>query len=338
MEELLGIHVPPPRDDFRIRETHVSSALRKDPLPGIDYSFNPYVGCYHGCIFCYVPRLLQIDRNMWGASVIVKRNAATVLAKELKRLPRGLVAISTATDPYQFVEGKYRVTRHALEVLLRADWPVSVLSRAPLMIRDLDLFTQFADIEVGMSLPTLDDRARALLEPWAPPIDARLRCLRALADAGLTTFVGFAPAYPPTGGWTPEAVAEAFAEVGVKKMFTRALDARWGVPEAMAKHLDGSELADDLGRIGDLETIAPFVSRVGEECRVRGIDFRNAFEFRLPESNSGRVAGRGAMIPAGARSSPSPDRAASGRRPHAVREDAELALASRKRPIGVRPT
>ena len=287
MEELLGIHVPSPRDDFLIREVHVSSALRKDPLPGIDYSFNPYIGCYHGCTFCYVPRILQIDRRTWGASVAMKRNAATVLAKELKRLPRGLVAISTATDPYQFVEGKYRITRHALEVLLRANWPVSVLSRAPLMIRDLDLFTQFADIEVGMSVPTLDDRARALLEPWAPPIDARLRCLRALADAGLTTFVGFAPAYPPTGGWTPDAIAEAFARAGVKKMFTRALDARWGVPEAMARHLDGSELAEDLGRIGDLVTIAPFVSRVGRECRARGIDFRNAFDFRVRESNSG---------------------------------------------------
>ncbi len=247
-DELLGVSVPAPRAGFKVREVTVDTALRKDPLPGIDYSFNPYIGCYHACVFCYTPRLMRMDRNEWGTSVVVKRNAATVDAKEVRKLPRGLVAISTATD---------------------------------------DLFTQFANIEVGMSVPTLDDRARALLEPWAPPIDARLRCLRALADAGLTTFVGFAPAYPPTGGWTPEAVAEAFAEVGVKKMFTRALDARWGVPEAIAKHLNGSELADDLGRIGDLETIAPFVSRVGEECRVRGIDFRNAFEFRLPESNSG---------------------------------------------------
>ena len=222
-----------------------------------------------------------------GASVVVKRNAATVLAKELKRLPRGLVAISTATDPYQFVEGKYRITRHALEVLLRAQWPVSVLSRAPLMIRDLDLFTQFPEIEVGMSVPTLDDRARALLEPWAPPIDARLRCLRALADAGLTTFVGFAPAYPPTGGWSPDRIAEVFAEAGVKKMFTRALDARWGVAEAMAKRLGGPDLAADLARIGDLETIAPFVSRLAEECRGRGIDFRNAFKFRMADSNQG---------------------------------------------------
>jgi hypothetical protein len=155
------------------------------------------------------------------------------------------------------------------------------------MTRDLDLFTQFPEIEVGMSVPTLDDRARALLEPWAPPIDARLRCLRALADAGLTTFVGFAPAYPPTGGWTPDGIAEVFAQAGVKKMFTRALDARWGVPEAMAKRLDGSDLAPDLVRIGDLETIAPFVSRLAEACRARGIDFRNAFKFRGSNSNRG---------------------------------------------------
>lgn len=230
---------------------------------------------------------MQTDRNEWGASVVVKRNAATVVAKEVRKLSRGLVAISTATDPYQFVEGKYRITRHALEVLLRAGWPVSVLSRAPLMTRDLDLFTQFDEIEVGMSVPTLDDGARALLEPWAPPIDARLRCLRTLADAGLTTFVGFAPAYPPTGGWTPEGIAEVFANAGVKKMFTRALDARWGVPEAMAKRLDGSDIAEELARIGDLETIAPFVSQLAGECRARGIDFRNAFEFRTSDSNLG---------------------------------------------------
>jgi DNA repair photolyase len=284
-DEILGVRMASPREDFVIREITVGAALRKDPLPGIDYSFNPYVGCYHGCTFCFVPRLLQIDRAAWGGSVAVKRNAATVLAREVRKLPKGLVAVSTATDPYQFVEGKYRITRHALEVLLRAQWPVSVLSRSPLVMRDIDLFMRFEEVEVGMSVPTLDDRARELLEPWAPPIDARLRCLRVLADAGLTTFVGFAPAYPPTGGWTPERIADAFAEAGVKKMFTRALDARWGVPEAMAKRLDGSELAEDLGRIGDFETIAPFVTRVGEACRARGIDFRNAFVFRLADSN-----------------------------------------------------
>ena len=287
MEELLGVFVPSPRETFRVRETTVRQALRADPLPWLDYSFNPYVGCYHGCLFCYVPRLLQIDRSEWGASVVVKRNAASVLAKEIRKVPRGLVAISTATDPYQFVEGKYRITRHALEVLLRAQWPVSVLSRSPLMLRDLDLFRQFDDIEVGISVPTLNDRARALLEPWAPPIEARLRCLRQLADAGLTTFVSFAPAYPPTGGVTPERIADAFSEAGVTKMFTRTLDGRWGAREAIETAVRTNELQEELSRIGDPEHMAAFIRALGQACQARGISFRGASELRVEEGSAG---------------------------------------------------
>ena len=287
MEELLGVFVPSPRETFRIRETTVRQALRADPLPWLDYSFNPYVGCYHGCLFCYVPRLLQIDRSEWGASVVVKRNAASVLAKEIRKVPKGLVAISTATDPYQFVEGKYRITRHALEVLLRAQWPVSVLSRSPLMLRDLDLFRQFDDIEVGISVPTLDDRARALLEPWAPPIEARLRCLRQLADAGLTTFVSFAPAYPPTGGVTPERIADAFSVAGVTKMFTRTLDGRWGALEAIETAVRTSELQEELSRIGDPEHVTAFIRGLAQACQARGISFRGASELRVEEGSAG---------------------------------------------------
>ena len=288
MEELLGVFVPSPCETFRIRETTVRQALRADPLPWLDYSFNPYVGCYHGCLFCYVPRLLQIDRSEWGASVVVKRNAASVLAKEIRKVPKGLVAISTATDPYQFVEGKYRITRHALEVLLRAQWPVSVLSRSPLMLRDLDLFRQFDDIEVGMSVPTVDDRARALLEPWAPPIEARLRCLRQLADAGLTTFVSFAPAYPPTGGVTPERIADAFSEAGVTKMFTRTLDGRWGAREAIETAVRTNELQEELSRIGDPEHMAAFSRTLGQACQARGISFRGSSELRVEEGSAAR--------------------------------------------------
>src|SRR5438105_12020939 len=157
MEELLGVHVRSPRNDFRIREVTVDHALRPDPLPDVDYSFNPYVGCYHGCVFCYVPRLMQTERAAWGSSVIVKRNAASVLAREIRKLPRGLVMISTATDPYQFVEGRYLVTRHALEVMLRAQWPVSILSRSPLMVRDIHLVAQVQTIVLGSARPTPSD-------------------------------------------------------------------------------------------------------------------------------------------------------------------------------------
>src|SRR5438309_6739736 len=279
MEELLGIHVRSPRDDFRIREVTVDHARRPDPLPDVDYSFNPYVGCYHGCLFCYVPRLLQVDRTAWGTSVVVKRNAATVLAREIRKLPRGLVMISTATDPYQFVEGKYRITRHALEVLVRAQWPISVLSRSPLMARDVDLFSGFETIDVGMSVPTLDDRARVLLEPWAPPIEARLRCLQTLAEAGLKTFVSFAPAYPPTGDETPDSIAAEFASRGVDEVFTRTLDARWGVRDAMIPRLQDSEIASELARISDDVYMGGFLVDLAEACRAQGVTFHGDGRF-----------------------------------------------------------
>jgi DNA repair photolyase len=211
---------------------------------------------------------------------VVKRNAATVLAREIRKMARGLVMISTATDPYQFVEGKYRITRHSLEVLLRAQWPVSVLSRSPLMTRDIDLFSRFETIDVGMSVPTLDDRARALLEPWAPPIEARLRCLQTLSEAGLKTFVSFAPAYPPTDGETPERIAAEFAARGVDELFTRTLDARWGVRDAMLAPLRGSEIGPQLARISDLEYMKSFLADLADACRFHGVRFRGEGRYR----------------------------------------------------------
>jgi DNA repair photolyase len=288
VDELLGIFVPSPRDDFRIREVTVDHALRPDPLPNVDYSFNPYVGCFHGCVFCYVPRLLQLERSAWGKSVTVKRNAPTVLAREVRRMTKGLVMISTATDPYQFVEGKFRITRHALEVLLRARWPVSILSRSPLMIRDVDLFRQFETIEVGMSVPTLDDRARALLEPWAPAIEARLRCLEALADAGLKPFVSLAPAYPPTEDHTPERIAAEFANRGVAAVFTRTLDARWGVREAMLRRLEGSEIGPQIARISDASYMESFLAEVADSCRSHGLQFRGEGRYKQFEAGPTR--------------------------------------------------
>jgi len=144
---------------LRVNRSRSRSPRRFGALRAIRYlestiPSNPYIGLLSRLHLLLCSALLQIDRSTWGASVVVKRNAATVLAKELRRLPRDSSQSRTATDPYQFRQGSIELPRHALEVLLRARWPVSVLSRAPLMIRDLDLSTQFPEIEVGMSVHT----------------------------------------------------------------------------------------------------------------------------------------------------------------------------------------
>lgn len=200
---------------FQVREVDVKTALTKCAMPGEIWSINPYMGCSHDCAYCYVPDVAHVERRKWGSYVVVKRNLPTVLARELQRRERKEVFLSSATDPYQPVESQHRITRRTVELLLKHDWPMHVLSRNPLMKRDTDLFVQFTEFECGMSIPTLDEEARRIVEPGAPPIEGRLRTLRALADAGLTTFANIMPAFPLTGGHSPDDVARAFKEAGV---------------------------------------------------------------------------------------------------------------------------
>jgi DNA repair photolyase len=200
---------------YEVREVDAKTALTVCRMPGEPWSLNPYMGCSHDCAYCYVPDVAHVERRKWGTYVIVKRNLPTILAHELRHKEPRPVFLSSATDPYQPAEGTHLITRRCLEQLSRADWPLRVLTRNPLVRRDIDLFKKFSDIEVGMSVPTLDETARRLVEPGAPPIEGRLKALRALHDAGLTTFAMMAPAFPLTGGIKPADVAAAFAEARV---------------------------------------------------------------------------------------------------------------------------
>ncbi len=183
---------------------------------GVAWSLNPYVGCVHACAYCYVPSTTHLERNRWGSYVTVKENLPHLLRQEVKIRPRRTVYISTATDPYQAAEREHQTTRRCLEILLRHDWPIEILTRSPLVLRDLDLLKRFTRVRVGLSVPTLDERARRLLEPNAPPIRARLAALRSLADAGLPVFANYSPAYPFTNGVTAGRVAEALQAAGAQ--------------------------------------------------------------------------------------------------------------------------
>lgn len=200
---------------YDVREVDVKSALTKCAMPGEPWSLNPYTGCSHDCAYCYVPDVAHVERKKWGSYVIVKRNLPTVLSHELSRKERRPVLMSSATDPYQPAESRHLVTRRCLEQLRRVDWPLSVLTRSPLVRRDFGLLAQFSELDIGMSVPTLDDEARRIVEPGAPPIEGRLRTLRAMADEGFAPFVNLAPLFPLTGQ-KPAEVAAAFAEAGVR--------------------------------------------------------------------------------------------------------------------------
>src|SRR4030066_653341 len=190
-----------------IREVKVKSILTKTGIPGIDYCINPYVGCSHGCIYCYATFMKRFTAHTeaWGSFVDVRINAPEVLQKQLKgKKKSGSITISSVTDPYQWIEGKYKLTRQCLEVLLPYKFSISILTKSPLVLRDIDLFKKFSDIEVGVTITTDDEKIRKIFEPHAPPIGARINAIKTLHDNRIKTYAFIGPVLP----MNPEALSE----------------------------------------------------------------------------------------------------------------------------------
>ena len=187
------------------REEACRSALNRVKGMGFEWSLNPYTGCVHRCTFCYVRAFeLRADRpsdDRYGRSIRVKVNVAEVLEREVSRpsWARDQVAIGAATDPYQPAEGRYRLTRACLGVLGRAATPIRVITRGPMIVRDVDVLQEAArraDVAVTFSVPTLDEDVWRKTEPGTAPPRQRLRALTALVDAGIRAGVGMAPILP----------------------------------------------------------------------------------------------------------------------------------------------
>ena len=183
---------------MKVKEIFAKTALTKTAISGFDYCINPYVGCGHGCRYCYASFMKRFTGHLepWGEFVDVKVNAALLLRRQLKRARPGVVALSTVTDPYQPLERSYKVTRGCLEALGEHQFPVNLLTRSPLCLRDLDLFQKFKEIEVGLSIATDDERMRRLFEPHAPSIKSRIEALRTLHAEKIRTYAFVGPILP----------------------------------------------------------------------------------------------------------------------------------------------
>src|SRR6187455_921687 len=183
-------------DGVSYREEPCRSALNRVTGMRFGWSLNRYMGCAHRCTFCYVRAFeRRADRpadSRYGSSIRVKVNVAEVLRSELARPSwrREGVAIGAATDPYQPAEGRYRLTRACLEVLGEASNPFSLITRGPLIVRDVDVLAEAA---VTFSIPTLDEEIWQRTEPGTAPPRQRLRALSRLVDAGIRASVGLAP-------------------------------------------------------------------------------------------------------------------------------------------------
>jgi DNA repair photolyase len=192
-------------DHARYQEVVCRSALNRVQGMPFEWTLNPYRGCTHGCHYCFARRYhVQFEMNTddeFASVILVKKNFVEVLIRELDRpsWTRDQVAFGTATDPYQPIEGHYRITRRALEALARARTPIGLITKGPMIVRDKDVLvelTKAAPCTVHMSVPTVDEDAWRILEPGTAHPLQRLRAVRELTDAGISAGVLMAPIVP----------------------------------------------------------------------------------------------------------------------------------------------
>ena len=228
-------------DGVVLREIRCKSLLNRCSID--DYSFNCYVGCAHGCRYCYARFMQRFHPHTenWGEFVDVKVNAVEILAKQLRRLPPGSVFTCSACDGWQPVEEHYRLTRECCRLLLDAGFRLNILTKSRVVLRDLDVLAG-RDVCLGVTITTLDESWARIWEPRASSVADRADVLRQAKAAGLETAAMFGPLLPEISD-TQEALAQLFAlaaETDVDQVWTDALNPRprvWpSVQEALQRH------------------------------------------------------------------------------------------------------
>lgn len=213
---MVAAELEPRRTDVEYLEQPCKVALNRVKGMPFKWSLNPYMGCEHRCTFCYVRAFeKRADRpsdDRYGRAIRVKTNVASVLRQELARRSwkQEGVAVGAATDPYQPAEGTYRLTRGCLEAFAEFCNPMGLITRGPMIVRDIDVLTTLArraDVTVTFIIPTLDDEIWRRTEPGTAHPRQRLRALERLTAAGIRASVGMAPILPGLSD-NPDAMEE----------------------------------------------------------------------------------------------------------------------------------
>ncbi|MBC7986709.1 MAG: PA0069 family radical SAM protein [Sphingomonadaceae bacterium] len=226
--EALDGEAPRPRTTVTVEHPRTILARNSSPDIPFDRSINAYRGCEHGCIYCFArPTHAFHDLSPgldFETKLFAKPEAAALLRAELAK-PGYVVApiaMGTNTDPYQPIEREWRITRSCLEVLLETRHPLTITTKSDRVTRDLDLIGEMAKlslVSVAVSVTSLDPKIHRTLEPRAPSARKRLAAVRALADAGVPTYVSIAPVIPAITDHEIEHIVEAAAEAGAKAAF-----------------------------------------------------------------------------------------------------------------------
>ena len=208
---------------------HPKTMLNKVKSPDIpmEYSMNPYQGCEHGCVYCYA----RNTHPYWGYSagldfeqkILVKQGAAKLLEKKFqsKRWKATPIGLSGNTDCYQPAEKELKITRSLLEVFWKYRHPVSIITKNSLILRDLDILKKLNEhnlVHVAISITTLDEKLRGLMEPRTASIRHRLKTVETLSEAGIPVMVMMAPLIPGLNDHEIFAMTKAVADAGARKI------------------------------------------------------------------------------------------------------------------------
>ena len=174
--------------------------ITKSKIPGAGYVINPYVGCPHKCLYCYAEFMRKFSghKEAWGDFLDVKICSTPL---PVQKLFHQHVMLSSVTDPYNIFEKKYRLTRKIIQELLPCQPKLLILTKSALVVRDIDLLSQFTDCEICFSFSTACEETRLKLEPCTSTIEEKVAALKTLHQAGLRTAVMIAPLLPGISNW-----------------------------------------------------------------------------------------------------------------------------------------
>ncbi len=183
---------------IRVYRKRVSRILGKSWIA--DYCINPYIGCSHGCLYCYAryyTRRFYKGRENWGEYVVIKENAPEVLEKEVKKNVPGTVYLSSLTDPYQPIERSEKLSRRILEILGINGWPAVIQTKSDLVLRDLPRISKW-NFTLGLTIISLEEGTSRTFEPKAPPPSRRIEVLKRAKELGIKTYAFLGPILPGT--------------------------------------------------------------------------------------------------------------------------------------------
>ena len=182
---------------MKIKEKQVKLILTKSNLPGIDFVVNPYIGCKHSCVYCYadfMKRFTGHANEKWGEFVDIKINAYEKIPLKIPKNAK--ILMSSVTDPYQPIEAKYEITRKCLKRLLPLQPNLEILTKSPLILRDIDLLKQFKNLKIGISIGIFNEKYAKELESCVVSPKKRLEVLKKLHKEGISTYLFVSPIFP----------------------------------------------------------------------------------------------------------------------------------------------